>query len=242
MSKEIDVYVPGLPSTPGWTTLSPEKQEWLKQKTSNVMQFRRMGAVAGLGECKELLDVEKGLEQEKMTMTNYMRVVYQKHERTGWRKLADYKALVKVWPDIAIETLMSKGAELLHGSTGIGTKHLLQVAKTLPAPKTNDAKVIEAFIEKDVRSKLREERRRQAKGSELTEDEATKVIVITATRALRQSGVSDSRGQRKILETSVGMVMQRRAITGTVTAVRTLIPDGFLPPRGRPRKNMDEDE
>jgi hypothetical protein len=238
MTKELQVLLPGLPNTPGWTALSQQKQEWLQQRTSNLMQYRRMEAVAGIGECKELIEIERGLDGEKMSLTNYMRTVYRRSERTAWRRLADFKELGKYWPAEVIEALAKDGANLLRGGAGIGAKDLLSVAKALPAPKGKDEKTIEGFIEQEVRVRIRQDRQKRRKGRQkLDPDDAMKIFVTTSMRLLREARLSDSASQRSWLKKAVGYLMEARAITGTVATERLSIPEGFMPRRGRPRKD-----
>lgn len=46
-------------------------------------------------------------------------------------------------------------------------RELINVAKALPAPKNREPKVIEAFIENDVRAKLRERRQNRIENKQV---------------------------------------------------------------------------
>jgi hypothetical protein len=153
-------------------------------------------------------------------------------------RLADFKELGKYWPAEVIEALAKDGANLLRGGAGIGAKDLLSVAKALPAPKGKDEKTIEGFIEQEVRVRIRQDRQKRRKGRQkLDPDDAMKIFVTTSMRLLREARLSDSASQRSWLKKAVGYLMEARAITGTVATERLSIPEGFMPRRGRPRKD-----
>jgi hypothetical protein len=233
---EIQDIATDLTKTPGWYSISPEKQERMIQRASKIQRYRKIGVITSIAECKELIDVENDLKNEQMTLTSYIRSVYKNSERTARRRLADYRELIQYWPPNVIEALATDGMELLKGSSGVGTRDLLSVAKELPAPKTNSPKVIEGFIENDVRQKLKDFRRsRKKRTMKLNPENSLSIGVRTISRLMRQSNIDTSAKQRDWLQRLIGMVMQLRAIPGTVSATRTGIPDGFLPKRGRPR-------
>lgn len=235
MKQELQVFAPGLPNTPGWAALTSQKQEWLQQRTSNILQYRRAEAVAGIGECQELLAVEEGLRDEKMTLTNYIRAVYRNAERTAYRRLADYKELTKVLPAEVLDALAKDGSNLLQGSAGIGAKEILRAAKALPAPKSKEPKTIEGYIT-ELRKTLREDRVQRRKGPlKLDAEEAMKSWITITRRLLRDAQVNKSAEQRAWLKTALGYLMEVRAISGTISTERIPIPDGWLPKRGAPR-------
>ncbi len=131
MEKEtsIAVFSPELQNTPGWAALARDKQDWLLEHTSNILQYRRMEGLSAVAACRELAEVESTLLGESMTMTNYIRSVFGASERTAWRRLADFKELRKHRTDHMIEMVASKGATLLKGASGIHMGALVNVAK-----------------------------------------------------------------------------------------------------------------
>lgn len=71
----------------------------------------------------------------------------------------------------------------------------------------------------------------------LDPEEALKMFVVVGNRLMRESKLTDSASQRAWLKRAVGYLMEKRALTGTVSTERTPIPDGFMPRVGRPRRS-----
>lgn len=232
-SYEIEILVPGIDHIPGWTSMSPAKREWLQKQDTTTFRFRRMQAAGAIGEARSLYLTQRGLEGEKMTMGSYIASRYPKSDRTAWRRLADYQQLTKLMPEAAIDALA-------HDESGIlqGTGDVIRAAKMLPAPKSKEPKVIDAYVG-DLKEKLREERRSRRKGKKgLDPDDAMKMFVTFTKRLLRESKLNQSAEQRTWLKKAVGYLMESRAITGTVATERISIPDGWMPQVGRPRKKV----
>lgn len=238
------VFEPGLPNTPGWTGLSQTKKEWLQEKTSNIKKFASSEGLAAAQGAVELYDVKQGLKGEAMNLTDYIRTVYGQAERTGWRRLDYVEDLIdKGWPIHVIKAVAERGALLLRGSTGIGLKDLVNVAKELPAPQQDDDKVIDAFIEKKVRDKLREHKaeRRAGRSVKLTDEDSAKILFNTGRRIMRATkSLGTSAENRAFIRTVVGWWMEERAIHGTIECKRLAIPDGVVAQVGRPRKRTEE--
>lgn len=198
-----------------------------------------MEGLGALGACVELTDVEKGLKGERFTMKEYMRTVFGQSERTAWRRLADYRELRTHWSEKVIESVVQNG---LRGASGIGVRDLINVAKALPAPKSRDEKVIEGFINTDVREKIRSQRQDRGKGKTLTftEAEAAKMALNAMLRYIRSVNLETSAQKRKWLTRVMGWVLEGEAVSGTMRVGRISIPDGVIIKRGRPRKKPKE--
>lgn len=238
--QKMIVFDAGLPGTPGWQALSEAKKEWLQEKTSNIKKYGAMEGLASVSGGIELLEVKNGLKGESMGITDYIRTVWgDKSERTGFRKLQDVEALAAQWPDDVIKAVAERGALLLRGSTGIGIKDLVNVAKELPAPKERDQESLDKFIEGKVRAKLKEHKsvRRSGKSVKLTDDDAARLIFNTGRRIMRAAkSLHTSADHRSFLKTIVGWWMEDRAVPGTIECKRIPIPEGTVAQVGRPRK------
>jgi hypothetical protein len=238
------VREPGLANTPGWVGLSQYKKDWLQEKTSNIKKFASMEGLASVSGGLELLDVERGLQGETMTMTSYMQTVFGSSERTGWRKLALTKELSREWPAPFIKAVAERGALLLRGAAGIGLKDLVNVSKELPAPKdTSDKKVIDGFIETKVRVALKEHKsaRRTGKVVKVSDEDAAKILFNIGLRIMRTAkNLDTSENNRQFLKRIVGWWMEGRGISGTLECERISIPEGTFAKVGRPRKKSKE--
>lgn len=238
MTKMI-VFEPGLPSTPGWTSLSDAKQQWLQEKTSNIKKFGAMEGLASVSGGIELLEVKHGLQGESMTLTDYLKTVYGSNERTGFRRLAQVQELIEHWPADITKAVAERGALLLRGTASIGIKELITVSKELAPPKEKDEKTIDAFIENKVRAKLREHKsmRREGKAVKLSEDDGLKILFNSGRRIFRaMKGIHTSAERRQVLKTVVGWWMEDFAVPGTLECKRLSIPEGTVAQVGRPRK------
>jgi len=238
-----DLILTGLPRTPGWTSLSPEKQRWLQQETSDALEHRQMSGVHALAEAAKLYSIEQGLKYEKMSMRNFFLVAYQGSYRNGRQKLKQFKALLDKWGMPALTVIQAKGGDLLRGSN-VALGDLQRVSLALPAPKSTEPKVIEAWVEGPVRKHLTQDRqdRHKKRPKARDEDNAIKVWVTIGARLMREAKLATSAEQRAFLKRACGYLMERRAISGSVTITRTPIPDDFFPRLGRPPLNPDNED
>lgn len=232
---ELLVRDPELPRTPGWLQLSREKQESLLHRTSNIKRFQQMEGLGAIGACLELVAVERELEGEKMTITNYVKTIYGQSERTAWRRLAQFKELNKRWRPKVIEAVAKNGALMLRGAAGIGLNELINIAKQLPAPVSDEEKVIEGFVMKDVREKLRERRSRNPEVVVLALDDSKKITFNYLLRNMRNAKMRTSEQKLRFLEEVVGWTMEAMAIPGVLKTKRISIPEDMKTKRGRPR-------
>jgi hypothetical protein len=233
MTKEIQVFVPGLPNTPGWVALSQHDREWLQEHTSSAVDNFRQSGFKAIQACAELAMIENFLDDKPMTMTNWMRTCLGASERTGWRWLANYKEMRGSASDEAILYLAREGVA---GLNNVQAGDIAPVIKRLPPPKSGDKKSLEAWRDK-IAEELRENRRNRRKGrkTRLDSEMALKAFVVDTRRLLRDANLNTTAEQKAWLKRGVGYVMETRAIGGTLTAERTAPPDGWLPRRGRPR-------
>lgn len=232
------VFEPGLPNTPRWATLSDAKKKWLQEKTSNIKKFASMEGLASVSGGLELLEVENGLEGERMTIAHYIQTVFGASERTGWRRLALTKKISREWPAPFIKAIAERGALLLRGSAGIGLQDLVNVSKDLPAPKDLDDKTIDGFIATKLRAALKENKsaRRSGKVVKLSDDDSAKILFNTGRRIMRQTkSLNTSADVREFLKTVVGWWMEDRGVPGTLECKRISIPEGTVARVGRPR-------
>lgn len=233
-TKEIEIFVRSLPNTPGWAALEQNDREWLQQHTSNAVTSFRESGFKAIQACAELALVQTFLEGKSMSFTNWVRACFGSSERTAYRWLASYKEMRGAAPDAAILYLAQEGVA---GINSMQPREIAPVLKALPAPKSMDKKALEAWKEK-VGEELRQRRsrRRLHHPLKLELDDAIRSFVLTGARLMREARLATSAEQRAWLKRAVGYLMEARAITGTVSAERTPIPEGFLPKRGRPRK------
>ncbi|HWF62972.1 MAG TPA: hypothetical protein VN666_22050, partial [Nitrospira sp.] len=245
--KSIVAFSPELPNTPGWNELSREKQDRMLEITSRLLQFQSMEGLGVVGQCVELENADRELEGEPMNITDYTQTVFKQGFRTAWRRKADFREFLAILPkensEQITKTLAEKGAMLLRGAAGGGMKELIGAFSALKSeiPKTKDPKVIEGFIEKKIRPKLRErrqERTSKSKPEPLEKNLALRIWFNTTLRIMKQAKIRNTEQLREWLQTGVGYVMQARAIPGSVHTGRQDIPEGFVTRRGpKPKKN-----
>lgn len=236
--QDVELFIPQLPSTPGWVSLTATDREWLQEHTSNALTSFRESGLKAIQFCVELASIQTFLEGKAMTFTNWVRTCFGPSERTAYRWLASYKELRGTAPDQAIAYLAQEGLAGVNNT--LQPRELVPVLKALPAPRSADKKALETWREK-VSEELRERRSKRRKRVSLTlkEDDALRAFVITGRRLLREARLDTSAEQRNWLKRGVGYLMQLRAITGSITVERTPIPDGFMPQVGRPRKSIE---
>lgn len=230
--QEVELYIPGLANAPGWVALNQTEQQWLQEHTSNAVSNLRQSGFKAIQACAELAMIEKFLEDKPLTMTNWMRTCLGASERTGRRWLANYKEM-KAVSGATDEQIMYLAQEGVAGMSNIHQGDIVSALKKLPAPK--DKRGLPAWKDQ-IGEALKEGRRARRKGAKLNEEEALLAWVLTARRVMREAKMGSSAEQRAWLKRGLGYIMELRAVTGTVTAERTPLPDGFLPTVGRPRK------
>lgn len=232
-TKPIQVFVPALPNTPGWSAMNQKDREWLQEHTSNAVDNFRQSGFKAIQSCAEIALIEQFLEGKPMTMTNWMATCFGASERTGWRWLKSYKEMRGAASDDAILYLAEQG---ISGLNSIQRGDIVSVIKRLPPPKDSDKKHLEEW-RNSVGVELRKGRSGRRKSMRrLDPDEAMKTSITFRARLLREAKIGESAAQRAWLKKELGYLMEMRAVTGTVSAERVPIPDGFMPRRGRPRK------
>lgn len=233
MDRPIEIFAPGLPHTPGWNSLSTKDRDWLLEHTSNAISNFRQSGLKAIQCCAELALVQNYLEGKPMSFTRWVDTIFtdEASARTAWRWLKNYKEMRGSATDQAILYLAERG---ITGLNNIGQREILTAVKKLPPPKTTDKKQLEAWTGK-VGETVRELRRIRHKRPKLSEDDAIKVGATTLVRLLREAQQKTSAEQKAFLKRLISIVMELRAISGTLAVERSPIPEGFMPKRGRPR-------
>jgi hypothetical protein len=237
----IQIFVPGLPDTPGWVALSRKKQDALLQHTSHIQQNRQLQMLGEFGELMELYHVQQLLDGEEMKMSDYLRKVYpDRHRRTIDRKREAFNQLIASIPAGVMRRLGAVQLDVLSRFERITTAALGDIrnaVKELPQLPANTDKDAEVYLEK-LDTKLFEHRQRKHKGKPLHQDEqhAAKMATNAVLSYLKACGMKTSAQKRKFLTRVMGWVMEAQAVSGTLRAGRIPIPDGILIRRGRPRK------
>jgi len=235
MGNEIERFSPGLPSTPGWAKFTQEEKDWLQKETSDIIELGQLRGIITINLARKLYGVETWLKErpDKMTMTQYLRSNYSKSENTGRRILREYKQLREHWGDKIIDVLTSRGDKLLRGAVGLELKNWVSLAKQLPPPRSQETKVIEAYISDDVRKAITAKKKKGAGGKE--EEQVAKEFANDGIRGIRASGAKTSAERRRIIIKAVGWIMEALAIPGTIRCGRIALPEGVNVPRGRQR-------
>jgi len=234
MSKEIEVFVPGLPHTPGWVALSEKDKQWLQEHTSNAVDNFRQSGLRALQACAEMAMIESFLDGKPMTMTNWIQTCFRSSERTAWRWLARYKEMRS--QGVTDEAILYLAKEGIAGVASIQTGDVVNVVKSLPPPKGTSERALSSWKD-EVAEKLRTSRAGRAKGRKrkLDPEDAAKIGAVTLNRLLREAGIQTTKEAKQWLQW-LGYLMDRRAIAGTLTVERTPAPEGWWPQVGRPRK------
>lgn len=234
---DMIVYDKGLPDTQGWAKLSPARQKWLQEKTSNIKKFGAMEALSYLAVGLELLDVRNGLKNEELGITEYIRTVFGGNsEVTGFRRMEDAEEITKYWP-AEFSKKVAERAALLQGSAGVRFKELIMAAKELPATRERDDKTIDAFVENKLRPKLKEHRqiRRAGKTVKLNDHDGKKQMYNNWRRVLKaMKGLKLSADYAAVIEEVGGWLLNDFAIRGPVTIKRVAAPKGMIAKVGFP--------
>jgi hypothetical protein len=223
-----------LPSTPGWAEMSQAEKEGIQQITS--MALRGMGTEFAGKLMKEVAcyQAEQFLKNTPMSVKDWANMNLGPAWRTIYRAAEKIRDNMKYASDEDLLFLAQRG---LHGMPSIHTGHVLNVLHKLPAPKSRSEASREKWamqIEEAVRGEL-SQRRKGHKPIALDPDEALVTFILTARRVMREAKLGTSAEQRAWLRRAVGYIMELRAISGSIQAERTAIPDGLIPKRGAPR-------
>src|SRR5215472_1351678 len=130
-SKDIEIYIPQLPGTPGWVALSATEREWLQEHTSNALTAFRESGLKAIVCCVELAAVQNFLEGKPMNFTNWVRSSFGSSERTAYRWLSSYKEMRGAAPEEAILYLAQEGLAGVNNT--LQPRELIPVLKSLPA-------------------------------------------------------------------------------------------------------------
>lgn len=241
----IQVFVPGLPDTPGWVALPYKKQQAIVEHTSRIQQNRKLQLYGEIGELMELHEVEQLLEGEQMKMRSYLTKLYpDKTYRTISRKQKWFKELQTIAPPGAIKRLGAVIANHHDSFERITTaalgdiRNAIKEVPRLPASTEKDAEVYWQQVD----TKILENRKRKAKGKPLqkNEEEATKNLANAVIHFVNLTGLKTTAQRSKMLVRAIGWAMQNLGIGGTMRCHQLPIPDGVLVRRGRPRMTEEE--
>lgn len=236
----IAVFVEGLQDTPGWVTLSRNKQDALLEHTSHIQQNKQLQMLGEFGELMELHQVQQLLEGEDMKMVDYLRRLYpDKHKRTIDRKREAFAQVVANIPYSVLKRLTSLGVDVLSRFDRIAHAALGDIrnaVRELPALPASTEKDVEKYLE-NLDSKLLENWQRKSKGltRHRNEDDASKFAANAVINYMRSCGLNTSAEKRHFLKRVVGWTMEAQAVSGSINVARVPIPDGMLIRRGRPR-------
>lgn len=224
-----------LSSTPGWLALDQHERKWLQEHTDNAITSFHQSGLKAIQCCAELATIQRFLGGKPMAFSTWLQTSFGGSGRTAYRWLKSYKEMRGAASDEAILYLAQQG---IAGLNNIGHGEVASVLRRLPPPETSEKKVLEAWREK-VGEQLRIGRRaRRKKSLRLAPEDAKKVFITNTVRLLRDSGLKSPAQQLEWLREGVGMIMERRVLSGTFKTRRIPIPEGFMPKRGRPRKTL----
>lgn len=223
-----------LPSTPGWAEMSPAERDGIQQITS--MALRGMGTEFAGKLMKEVAcyQAEQFLKNTPMSVKDWANMNLGPAWRTIYRAAEKIRDNLKYASDDDLLFLAQRG---LHGMHSVQTGMVLRVLPNVPAPKAKTAKAREEWASK-VEDAVREglsQRRRGHRPITLSADAATVALILTARRVMREAKLGTSAEQRAWLRKAIGYIMELRAISGTIQAERTPLPEGLIPKRGAPR-------
>lgn len=232
MTKEVQVYVRGLPDVPGWEDLNPKQKEVLQGLTSNfVTSFRKFG-IAWMETGAILEQIEIFLDGGPVSMRKWMETVLPSalgvNDRTARDIQSGYRKLKEFTSQQGIEYLAKEG---LAGLNSAGMNRILPVLEKNPAPK--DPKQLPEWRDKvieGVKKRFSDARKKRSKG--MDPEDALKQGAVVINRLIRESNLPNSVAKNNWLARLVGYVKQKQAIGGTVMAERTSIPDGWWPKQG----------
>lgn len=239
----IQIFVPGLPSTPGWVKLSQKKRDELLQITSDVQQFRGMKSLGEIGELMKLAQAKELLEGEEMQMWDYLRQLYPDvHLRTMYRKQADFNEFVKGIHPTSLKRLVAVLNKVPDRFENIAKavlgdlKNALREVPELAQPASTTQEVLDRFGKLEV--KLLEQRQARRKGTKVKKDRtlAEKMATNAFIHYDREAGLETSAERRSFATKVVGWYMEACAVSGSLKNIhRTPIPDGVIIRRGRPK-------
>lgn len=237
----IQIFVPGLPDTPGWVKLSRRKQDALLEHTSHIEQNRQMQMLGEFGELMELWQVQQLLDGEEMKMSAYLNKLYpDKHRRTIDRKRQTFEEFAKLVPQAVMKRITARGVSALGKFQRIANAYIgdirnaLKELHALPASTDKDAeKYLEAL---DLKLLENRKSRRKSKPQHQDERESAKLATNGVLHYMRAcTSLKTSAQKRQFLTRVFGWVMEAQAVSGTLRVGRIPIPDGILIRRGRPK-------
>ena len=228
MSKEIEL-VPGLPMTKGWESLSQHDKTWMQEHTSSARGLGKEAGIKAIELCLEVAAIKNFLEDKPMPFTGWAENCFP----GAFGVMQLYNRMRKHASDDAIRYLAQEG---IAGMANIHGGDIAMAIEKAPAPaKPSQFPSWGKLLEAEVRSER--SNRRKGKVPKLDPDDAIKAGVTILDRLMREAKITTSAEGRAFLKRLCGYMMEKRAISGTVSIERTSIPAGFLPRRGRPRKH-----
>lgn len=232
MSKDIELYIPELPNTPGWVALNAAEQEKVQELTSNAVGNLRKTGLLWLQFCLDVGAVYEFLKNKPVTIQNWYRTALPQSMSTGKRALAAYKRLKQIRGMKSMEPILYLAQEGIAGMGNIQGGEVLDAVERNPPPA--DKKDLPAWKGR-IAEKLKKGRQERRKKQPISRDAAVLDIVLSIKYALRAAQLDTKAQEKAVIKEGVGYAMDQRAIPGSVTIERTPAPEGFVPRTGRPR-------
>lgn len=240
--KEPLNLVPDLVNMPGFVALSEKEREWLRNETSAALTNYRKAAMHTLMWCIDIARVEDGLKGKPVSLNTWFNTVFPSAKTTGKRALKTFRMLNANADEEALIDLAQHGIPGMHN---MQAGRIVGVLKKLPPPKVNRNEKNMAEWRSKLAEKLRQNFREVRAGREekIDREEAAKSIALSVRLYLNKAeGVETSKEKRDIIAEAVAYLMEREAISGTITITRKPAPDGWWPAVGRPRGSKKKRE
>lgn len=208
----------------GWKSLTTHDQQAIKTETKALADSIFEAGKSRLKIGEHLTKVRDILEPKRM-FTSYLKSL-QFSRATAYRFIETYEAAKTILPSPVLQVALMRGTDAINA----------RVVKALPPPKSADLQTINAYLDKISRVEQGKDEE-DSNDPELLKRECFNFV---RTRVARL----DMTGRAKVawMRSLAGMMVGLLGVSNSLEISPSAAPDGYVRPRGRPRKVQSEDE
>lgn len=222
----------------GWERLQLKEQTLILAETEALFVARISEGFSKIEQGRHYQVVHDILEPRRMFLKYLDRL--QESRKTAYRRMAMYKYASENMPENVLKAALARGLDF-GGGTNTKERPLgeyTRVIKNLPPPKTEDPKIINAYLDKVEETRARN-RRRGVADINLPDPRDLMQGVFrkfdSAFKALPQNG----RVRTKWVNDFIGMQLTRLGVSNSRACEPVAIPADFVAKKGRPPKKAE---
>ena len=205
----------------GWERLPAREKAIIRRETDELTDSLATFGKARMAIGQHLCRVRDILEPQRIFVAYLRTIPYGFSVKTAYRYIQIWEQAKTILPMPVLRVALLRGMDTLN----------MELVKTNPPPRTQDAKKISAYLD-DLRKKQREEKQEE----EDPDVKKRECVYYFRSRYSRLPIGWTSRQKAEWLRDVFGMTLSTLGISLSQPVAPVALPDGFVRDRGRPPK------